>query len=90
MVWSYFGSRHGKGVHDGAREILKQKIREEQLNMDARRFQSVADVVSFCERKQMEKHLTYPDVRRQVSHFFHLVKLEDVDKSTLWDYNNIA
>ncbi len=22
--------------------------------------------------------------------FFHLVKLEDVDRSTLWDYNNIA
>jgi len=23
MVWSYFGSGHGKGVHDGAGAILK-------------------------------------------------------------------
>jgi hypothetical protein len=24
IVWSYFGSRHGKGVHDGVGAILKQ------------------------------------------------------------------
>jgi hypothetical protein len=28
MVWSYFGSRHNKGVHDGVGVIFKQEIRE--------------------------------------------------------------
>jgi len=90
MVWSYFGSRHGKGVHDGVGAIFDQKIRKEQLNMDAKRFQSVAYAVSFYERRQMEKHLAYPNARRQVFRFFHLVKPEYVNRSTLWDYKNIA
>jgi hypothetical protein len=29
MVWSYFNSRHSKGVHDGARPMLKQEIWKE-------------------------------------------------------------
>jgi hypothetical protein len=34
MLWSYFGSGHGKGVHDGVRTILKQEIWKEQLQID--------------------------------------------------------
>jgi hypothetical protein len=26
--WSYFGSGHNKGVHDGARAVLKQEIKK--------------------------------------------------------------
>jgi hypothetical protein len=35
MVWSYFGSGHGKGDHNGAGVVLKQEIRKEQMNMDS-------------------------------------------------------
>jgi plasmid stability protein len=35
MVWFYFGSGHGKGVHDGVRTILKQEIQKEQMNMNS-------------------------------------------------------
>jgi hypothetical protein len=52
MVWSYFGSSRGKGVHDVVGAILKQKIRKEQLNMECRtQFQCVTDVVVFYNRK---------------------------------------
>jgi hypothetical protein len=35
MIWSYFNSGHGKGVHIGVRAILKQKIQKEKMNMDS-------------------------------------------------------
>jgi hypothetical protein len=35
MVWSYFGSGHGKGVHDKVGVILKQEIPKEQLTMNS-------------------------------------------------------
>jgi hypothetical protein len=38
MVWSYFGSGHGKGVHDGARVVFKQNIIKKQMNMDSTQF----------------------------------------------------
>jgi hypothetical protein len=49
MVWSYFGNDHGKGVHDGARTILKQEIMKEQLTMDSQCLQNVTYVIAFCE-----------------------------------------
>jgi hypothetical protein len=33
MMWSFFGSGHGKGPHDGARAIIKCFIQREQLNV---------------------------------------------------------
>ncbi len=90
MVWSYFKFGHGKGVHDGVGAILKQEIIKEQFNMYPKRLQSVFDVVSYCERRQMEKHFVYPNARKQVFHFFHLVKPKDVNRSTLRDCKNIA
>lgn len=42
---------HGKGVHDGARIVLKQEIQKKQLSMDSAKLQNVANVVAFCERK---------------------------------------
>lgn len=59
MFWSYFGFEHGKGVHDGAKTILKQDIKKEHLNMDPRKPQNDVDVVSFCQRWQMEEHVMY-------------------------------
>jgi hypothetical protein len=40
MFWSYFGFERGKGVHDGAKTILKQGIKKEHLNMDPRKPQN--------------------------------------------------
>jgi hypothetical protein len=34
--------------------------------MDSVRFQNVVDVVAFCEGKQNEQHIAYPNVRRDV------------------------
>jgi hypothetical protein len=58
--------------------------------MDGKIFQNASDVVSLCESKQMEEHVAYPNARRQVSQFFHLVKSEDVDRSVMWDCKNIV
>lgn len=89
MVWSFFGSGHGKGVHDGAGAVLKQEIRKQQLNMDSPRMQNAADVVAFCKKKQTEEHAAYPNVRREVIRFFHLVKTEEVDRRSSWDCKRI-
>jgi len=29
MLWSFFGSSHGKGPHDGAKDVLKRFLRSE-------------------------------------------------------------
>jgi hypothetical protein len=44
MLWSYFGSGHGKGVHDGAGAVLKQPIRKEQMKMETPKLQIAADM----------------------------------------------
>jgi hypothetical protein len=46
-VWSYFGSGHGKGIHDGVNAALKQDIRNEEMRMDGERLQNVANVMAF-------------------------------------------
>lgn len=57
--------------------------------MDATKLQNATDVLSFCLKKQQEKHSAYPNARRQVSHFFHLVNPRDVNRSATWDCKNI-
>ena len=60
MIWSYYGSGHGKGLHDGAGAMLKQAIRRDEMNFDSRtKLQSAADVVGFCNRKELEEHRAY-------------------------------
>jgi hypothetical protein len=80
MVWSFFRSSHGKGVHDGASVVLKQEIYKEQLGMNPCKLQNASDVVAFCQRRQQEEHVVYPSVRAKVHRYFHLVKLENVDR----------
>ncbi len=79
-VWSYFGSGHGKGIHDGVNVALKQDIRNEEMGMDGERLHNVTDVMAFCEQKQNEQHVAYPNIRRDVIRYFHLMKIEDVDR----------
>ncbi len=57
MVWSYFGSGHGKGVHHGVGVVLKQELKQNQMRMDGERLQSVVNVVAFCEWKKMNNML---------------------------------
>lgn len=89
MVWSYFGNGHGKGVHDGASATLKQEIKKEQMIMDGERLQNATYDVAFCEQIQNEQHVAYPNVRRDLIHYFHPMKIEDVDRRTSWDYKII-
>ena len=82
MVWSYFGSGHGKGTHDGAGAMLKCAIRKEEMNFESRtKLQTAADVVSFCNRKEQEEHRAYAKVRRTLIRYFHLIEPGSVDRS---------
>jgi hypothetical protein len=47
-------------------------------------------VVALCERRQMEECFAYVNTKnKNMSWFFHLVKLEDVGRSVTWDCKNI-
>lgn len=48
MLWSYFRSDHGKGIHDGVGVILMHFIRKEQMRMDNPNLQTTRDVVAMC------------------------------------------
>ena len=65
MVLSYFGSGHGKGLHDGLGAMLKCAIHSEEMNFDSRtKLQNAADVVNFCNHKEQEENRVYGKVRR--------------------------
>jgi hypothetical protein len=51
--------------------------------MDGGKLQNAANVVAFCQWKQNQDHATHLNARKTVSRFFHLVKLEDVDRIAL-------
>ncbi|KAG0596207.1 hypothetical protein M758_UG232800 [Ceratodon purpureus] len=90
MVWSYFGSGHGKGLHDGARAMLKCAIRKEEMNFDSRtKLQNAADVVSFCICKEQEEHRAYRNVKRTLICYFHLIEPGSVDRSRDLDYRPV-
>jgi hypothetical protein len=48
--------------------------------MDSEKLQNAIDVVAFCQWKQIEECTTYLNATRIVFQFFHLVKLDDVDR----------
>ncbi len=51
MLWSFFGSGHGKGPHDGGRAMIKWFLRREQLNPQGRKLQNATEIVAFlCEQ----------------------------------------
>ncbi len=53
--------------------------------MNGQCLQNAANVVAFYEQKQSEQHVAYPNVKKDVIRYFHLMKLEDVDRTTSWD-----
>ena len=90
MVWSYFGSGHGKGLHDGAGAMLKCAIRSEEMNFESRtKLQTAADVVAFCNRKEQEEHRAYPKARGSLIRYFHLIDVNAVDRTRDLDCRSI-
>ncbi len=51
-LWSFFGSRHGKGPHDGASAIVK-RFKQAQLDVQGPQLQNANQVVIF-----MYEHLS--------------------------------
>ncbi len=47
ILWSFFGSGHGKGPHDGARVVVKIFIRKEQFNAHGVKLHNAEEVVAF-------------------------------------------
>jgi hypothetical protein len=45
MLWSFFGTGHSKGPHDGAGAVVKRFIRHSQLDPNGLTLQNVKDVV---------------------------------------------
>jgi hypothetical protein len=47
MLWSYYGTGHGKGEWDGVGAVVKRTLCSEQLLNPNRRLQSAMDCVTF-------------------------------------------
>jgi hypothetical protein len=72
-MWSFFGSGHGKGPHDGAGAVLKRYIRTTQLDVNGPRLQSAANIISFLREKLSQRPATTYANRRLVSrNFWHV------------------
>lgn len=88
MTWSYFGSGHGKGEHDGAGAVVKRALTHEQLKTDGVILRKAADVVDFLKKTMShgasssyaQSTKKGPDTNR----IFWLIKPEDVDRSKAW------
>lgn len=80
MMWSFFGSGHGKGPHDGARAIIKCFIRREQLSAHGRKLQNASEVVNFP-RTNLSKcsKSSYVRKKKPFCRVFWHVKSDDVD-----------
>jgi hypothetical protein len=44
-TWNFFSSGHGKGMHDGARAVIKRFIQKEQLDANGAKLQNAKEVV---------------------------------------------
>jgi hypothetical protein len=51
MIWSLFGSGHGKGAHDGVGVVVKRFFWREQLNVQGVKLQNVKEVITFLRDK---------------------------------------
>jgi hypothetical protein len=66
-TWSFFGSGHGKGPHDGVGAVLKQYIRTAQLDINGPKLQCAADIVGFLREKLSHRPTTSYTERRPIS-----------------------
>jgi hypothetical protein len=47
ILWSFFGSGHGRGPHDGARVVVKRFLRKEKFNAHGVKLHNAEEVVAF-------------------------------------------
>jgi hypothetical protein len=70
-VWSFFGSGHGKGPHDGAGVVLKRYIRNAQLNVHGPKLEDAETVMRFLREKlSVRPESCYSGKRRPVDRTF--------------------
>ncbi len=64
-TWNFFGSGHGKGLHDGAGVVIKRLIRKEQPDANGAKLQNAKEVVQFL-HEHLSKRLetSYSSARR--------------------------
>jgi hypothetical protein len=55
MIWSFFGTSHGKGTHDGTGGVIKWFLQQEQLNVHGVPLRNVAHMVSFLHDRLSER-----------------------------------
>ena len=79
MLWSFFGSAHGKGPHDGAGAVVKRFIRKEQLNAHGAKLTCAADVVQFLKENLAERpESSYTGARKPMKRMFWHIGANDV------------
>jgi hypothetical protein len=89
-MWSFIGSGHGKGPHDGAGAVLKQYIQTAQLDVNGPKLQYTADIVRFLREKLSHRPATSYTERRPVSRTFWHIEQSDVDREHEFDCEAIA
>jgi hypothetical protein len=71
MLWSFFGSKHGKGLHDGVGTTIKRLLRREQLDAHGAKLQNGEEVVDFlCKNLSNKLEASYIGVRRPLQQVF--------------------
>ncbi len=91
MIWSLFGSGHGKGIHDGVGVVVKKVLRRKQLNVEGVKFQNVEKVVAFlCDKLSSWPKSSYFGSWRPLKRIFSNVRVEAVDRrSPIFIYDPI-
>jgi hypothetical protein len=71
---------HGKGQWDGAKTSIKNDLRNEHVKMvGGIKLKNAFDVVTIIQASMGKAHLAYFGVRHEVRHYFHEIKMGDVN-----------
>jgi hypothetical protein len=80
-MWSFFGSSHRKGPHDGAGAVLKRYIRNAQLDVSGPRLQDAETICRFLREKLSERpESCYSGERRPMDYTFWYITEDDIDR----------
>jgi hypothetical protein len=80
MIWTFFGTCHGKKAHDGVGAIIKWFLQQKQLNAHGVPLQNVADVKNFLRKSLFERPKTsYTGHRKPIKRMFWFIGIDDVD-----------
>lgn len=77
--WSFFGTGHGKGPHDGAGAVLKCYIRQSELDIKGPQLQNAQQVVDFLRLKlPYSPDTSYSRDQRHVNRVFWHIGVMDI------------